>query len=262
MDQREVLARFDRQLRRDAAPDGPGARVERTGGVVRQTGATGADWNGVLFCDLDEAGADAAIEEQVAHFASLGRDFEWKWYAHDRPADLPDRLRAAGFTPEAEETLMVAAIADLPARAEPPEGVRLCRVTDPAGADLVAEVHEQAFGTDGSRLRHQLRARLAEGTDTLTVVVAMAGDLPVCAARMETYPGTDFAGLWGGGTVPGWRGRGVYRATIAHRARIAAEQGYRYLQVDASSNSRPILSTLGFTTLSTTTPYVYAPGRG
>ncbi|MDX6313211.1 MAG: hypothetical protein QOF44_2675, partial [Streptomyces sp.] len=70
-----------------------------------------------------------------------------------------------------------------------------------------------------------------------------------------------FASLWGGGTVPAWRGRGIYRALVSHRAGIAAELGYRFLQVDASSQSRPILERLGFTALSTTTPYVFQPDR-
>ncbi|HEY5836992.1 GNAT family N-acetyltransferase, partial [Streptomyces sp.] len=96
----------------------------------------------------------------------------------------------------------------------------------------------------------------ARGDDTLSMVVALAGDLPVSAARMEFHPGTDFASLWGGGTAPPWRGRGIYRALVAHRARIAAARGYRYLQVDASDQSRPVLERLGFTALSVTTPYL------
>ncbi|MBI0320141.1 GNAT family N-acetyltransferase, partial [Streptomyces javensis] len=50
---------------------------------------------------------------------------------------------------------------------------------------------------------------------------------------------------------------GVYRALVAFRARIAADRGCRYLQVDASGMSRPILRRLGFVPLTTTTPYVY-----
>jgi hypothetical protein len=73
---------------------------------------------------------------------------------------------------------------------------------------------------------------------------------------MEYVPGTDFAGLWGGGTVPAWRGRSIYRAVVARRARDAVARGHRYLQVDASDQSRPILHRLGFTALSTTTPYL------
>lgn len=141
--------------------------------------------------------------------------------------------------------------------AEPPEGIRLVQATDPAGIDLVVDVHEKAFGADGGQLRHRLLARLAADPGTVVAVVALAGDEPVSAARMELVPGTRFAGLWGGGTVEAWRGRGVYRALVAHRARVAAARGYRYLQVDASPMSRPILERLGFHALSTTTPYLY-----
>ncbi|MFD5949213.1 GNAT family N-acetyltransferase [Streptomyces collinus] len=256
MDHAELLALFDRDLRAGARSDGPDARVERTGGVVRQV-ASAQGWNGIVWSALDEAGADAAIAAQIGHYTGLGLDFEWKLYGHDRPADLGRRLRAAGFTPGAEETLMIGEADGLAHGTEPPEGVRVVPVTGPAGVDLVADVHEKAFGADSSWLRHQLLARLAADPDTVVAVVAMAGGEPVSAARMELVPGTPFAGLWGGGTVQHWRGRGIYRTLVAHRARAAAARGYRYLQVDASSQSRPILERLGFAPLTTTTPYEY-----
>ena len=46
---------------------------------------------------------------------------------------------------------------------------------------------------------------------------------------------------------------------MAARARLAVERGYRYLQVDASDNSRPILERLGFVALTETVPYVFTP---
>ncbi|MET8222684.1 GNAT family N-acetyltransferase [Streptomyces sp. NPDC004082] len=259
MDHVGVLALFDRDMREGARPDSPGARVERVGRVVRQVGAE-QGWNGVVWSDLDETSADAAIAGQIRYFTGLGREFEWKLYGHDRPDDLGQRLRAAGFTPEPEETLMVAELGDLALDAAPPDGVRLLPVIDSAGVDLVADVHRQAFGTDSSRMRHQLLAQLTGDADDVVAVVALAGDVPVSAARMELLPGARFAGLWGGGTVEGWRGKGIYRALVAHRARVAADRGYRYVQVDASSQSRPVLARLGFVPLTTTTPYVYAPG--
>ncbi|MGW0422331.1 GNAT family N-acetyltransferase [Streptomyces sp. NPDC003015] len=258
MDHVAVLALFDRNMREGAQPDGPGARVERVGRVVRQVAAEHG-WNGVVWSDLDEASVDKAIAEQIAYYTGLGLEFEWKLYGHDLPVDLGERLRAAGFTPEPEETLMIAEVADLVLDAEPPEGIRFLPVTDRAGVDLVADVHEKAFGTDSSRLRHQLLARLRDDPDTVIATVALAGDEPVSAARMELVPGTRFAGLWGGGTVEGWRGRGIYRALVAHRARAAVERGYRYLQVDALATSRPILERLGFNPLTITQPHVYRP---
>ncbi|MFF9011581.1 GNAT family N-acetyltransferase [Streptomyces sp. NPDC014870] len=253
-----ILALYDRQLRLGARPDGPGVRVERDGPVVRQTGPAHA-WNGVLWSGLDERDADAAVAEQIRHFTALGLPFEWKVYGHDGPADLADRLRAAGFDTEDEETLMVAEAATLPLSVDLPEGVELVPVTDAAGVELVTRVHDRAFGGDSSHIGRQLLDRLAAEPDTVAAVLALAGDEPVSAARLELYPGTDFAGLWGGGTVEAWRGKGLYRALVAFRTRIAVERGHRYVQVDAADTSRPILHRLGFTALTTTTPYVYVP---
>ncbi|MFC8450474.1 GNAT family N-acetyltransferase [Kitasatospora sp. NPDC057223] len=258
MDHDEVLTDFDRQMRREARPDGPGARVERVGAVVRHV-APAHGWNGVLWSGLDQADVDAEIAEQVRYFTSIGREFEWKLYSHDRPGDLAGRLRAAGFVPEPEEALLVARVDELPTDVELPPGVRLVPVTDQAGVDLVAAVHERVFGSEAARFRQQMLDQLAGQPDTVEIVLAMAGDEPVSAARLEMIPGTAFAGLWGGGTLASWRGRGIYRALIAYRARIAAERGYRYLQVDASDQSSPILQRLGFARLGTTTPYVYRP---
>jgi ribosomal protein S18 acetylase RimI-like enzyme len=256
VDRDETLRLYDRELRQGVQPDSPGGVVERDGGVTR---LAGAGWNGVVWSDLEASTADAAIQAQVRHFTRLGREFEWKLYAHDQPADLADRLLAAGFVPESPETLMVARVADLPTSVDLPDGVQLRPVTGPADVDLMMDVHEQAFGTDSTRLRATLIAQLADEPDRIVAVLAMAGDVPVSAARMELHPGTRFASLWSGGTVTAWRGRGVYRALVAHRAAVAAARGYAYLQVDASDDSRPILQRLGFLPLTTTTPYLYDP---
>ena len=106
-----------------------------------------------------------------------------------------------------------------------------------------------------------LLAALRDPRQLTEMVVAMAGDEPVSSARIEFVPGTDFAGLWGGSTVPQWRGKGIFRALVAYRAGLAAARGYRYLQVDASQMSRPILMRLGFTPVASTTPYVWKPDR-
>src|SRR5262249_35538429 len=81
----------------------------------------------------------------------------------------------------------------------------------------------------------------------------------VSAGWLRFQPGTQFAGLWGGATLSEWRGRGIYRALVARRGQLAAARGFRYLQVDASSDSAPILPRLGFQPTATTTPYIWSP---
>ncbi|MCX5207215.1 GNAT family N-acetyltransferase [Streptomyces sp. NBC_00237] len=249
---------FDTEMRREAEGERLGPDF---GHVVRHTGGA-AGWNAVLWADLTEDTADAAIAEQVRHYTALGLDFEWKHYSHDRPEDLPQRLLAAGFVPEGPEAVMVAETEGLDVEPVLPDGVRLVEVTDKAGIDLMVRAHELAFGHDSTRIGTGVLAQLADAPDTVAVVVAMAGDEPVSAARAEFAPGTQFASLWGGGTAPEWRGKGIYRALVAHRARLAAARGYRYLQSDAVlDTSRPILQRLGFAQLSITTPYNYAPQK-
>ncbi|WP_424211637.1 GNAT family N-acetyltransferase [Streptomyces sp. BI20] len=256
-----LRARFDREIRREAVPDSPGARIETSadGRVVRQVAAPGEGWSGVLWSDLDEAGADAAIAGELARCRELGlAEYEWKTYGHDGPADLGARLSAAGFVADTRETVLMGAVErvlDEVGEAPPPAGVTLREITSPGDVDLLARAHEAAFGRVRPALMAEVRHRLETDPEHLVVVVAMAGELPVCGARMELREGTGFAGLWGGGTHPDWRGRGIYRSLIAHRARIAAARGVEWLQVDASEDSRPILQRLGFAVLGTTTPY-------
>ena len=256
MDRNAVLALFDQQIRQGLSSGPSTAQTDLARRVLADVGSDGS-WVTIVWSDLDASTVDLAIAEQIARFAPLGRDFEWKLYTHDRPADLGQRLVAAGFRPEAEEALLVADAVELPTEVALPEGVRLLPVTDAAGVRLVVQAHEAAFATDHSSLERRLLTQLAEEPEAMAAVVAMAGDVPICAGRVEFHRGTQFASLWGGGTAPAWRGRGVYRALVAWRARLAVERGYRYLQVDALPDSEPILARLGFVRLGTTVPYIY-----
>lgn len=256
MDPQQALAVYDEQVRRHPpaghlAPDGTVAWSEEGDG----------GWNGVTWSALDGGNADSVIAAQVARFAGSTEPWEWKYYSYDQPPDLPDRLQRAGFTREPDETLLVAEIADLSLSAGVPEGVRLHQVEDAADIDALVRVHDEVFGGDNRRIGAALAAGLAQNPPTVAAVLALAGATPVAAGRVEFPTGCDFAGLWGGGTVAAWRRRGAFAALVAYRARLAAERGYRYLQVDASPESRPILSRLGFVELATTAPFVYHPPK-
>ena len=255
MDREAVLTAFDAQLRNTVRASLGGGRFERAGNVIRSVHPSPDGWSGVDWSDLDETNADAVIAEQIAYFKGIGRRFEWKYYAHDKPADLPDRLRAAGLRPDAEEALMVARVSDTPTDVPVPAGIEVRTVTDATGLDLARRVHDDVFGGDHGPMIAAMHARLLEEPDSLAVVVAMAADGPVSAARVDFHAGTDFASLWGGGTLPQWRRRGIYRAMVACRTRLAAERGFTYLRTDALPTSRPILEKLGFIRLSTTIPF-------
>jgi predicted N-acetyltransferase YhbS len=262
IDRPAALAEFDLQVRRGLQSEGPGAAGERAGPVVRWTAAGKEGWAGIAWSGLDAGTADSVIADQVTFFRARGERFEWKLYSYDQPLDLGERLLAAGFLREDAESLMVADAAEIAGTAAAgslPDGVRLVPVTEENGLTLMTQVNDQVFGPDPDQ-RGRLVAQLRNSPETTVMLVAVAGGEPVSSARIEFAVGTDFAGLWGGGTLPRWRGRGIYRALVGHRARLAVARGYQYLQVDASPESRPILERLGFACLAVTTPYVWSPG--
>jgi GNAT superfamily N-acetyltransferase len=261
MDRHAVLAAFDEQLRRHPQPAAPWGHAEHDERVVRIV-AGGDEWAGVAWSNLDQASAEAVIAAQVRRFAPLRRPWEWKYYSYDQPPDLPDRLLAAGFTPEPDEALLVAEVADLALEVPPPPGVEVRAVTDEPGVQALVSVHEEVFGDDHAAVGRALLAALARQPPTAAGVVAFAGQAPVAAGRVEFHHGSDFASLWGGGVLASWRGRGVFRALVAHRAAMASARGFRYLQVDAMPASRPILQRLGFVELATTTPFNHPGGAG
>jgi GNAT superfamily N-acetyltransferase len=262
----ELLAAYDAQVRDHVSDPLPrGVTVERDGPLLRYLGLAGRGF--VLYRDLgglEGADLDELIARQVRVFANRGEGFEWKLHGHDRPADLPQRLSAAGFVPEETETIVIAPVADIAAEARLPDGVSLREVTSRADFERIAALEQAVWGDEEQQswLVDMLESERTVDPDALSIVVAEAGATVVCAAWIRFERGTEFATLWGGATLPEWRRRGIYRATVAYRATLAAERGFHYLETDASDDSRPILEQLGFTAVTTTTPYVWSPPTG
>ncbi|MGK5738758.1 GNAT family N-acetyltransferase [Micromonospora sp. URMC 103] len=262
LDANTLRAAYDTQLRPELPDPVPaGATVERDGPLYRVLGLgrggflTYRDLGGLTGAALDEL-----IARQVELFRRRGESVEWKLAGHDEPADLGDRLRAAGFVPEDRETVVIGAVAPLAATMPVvPEGVRLREVTARADLDRIVAMEEAVWQADRSHLGDALEVEIATDPQSITVVVAEAEETVVSAGWVRYLPGTGFATLWGGSTLPQWRRRGIYRALVVHRARLAAQRDRTLLQVDASDDSRPILERLGFVPVTTTTPYVYTP---
>ena len=234
-------------------------RTERDGPLLRTIGFGNRGW--LEYRDLgglDRDDLDALIERQVRVFAERGEQVEWKLHGHDRPADLPERLRAAGFVPEETETVVIGRVEEIGVELALPEGVVIREVRERGDLAGIQQLEESVWDEDHSWL-DDLAAERAADPDGLRIFVAQAGDLIVSAGWIRFPPGTEFATLWGGATLPAWRGRGIYRALVARRARLAAERGRRYIEVDASDDSRPILERLGFVPVTTTTPWVWSP---
>lgn len=254
-----LLAEFDAQARPVPPDPPPGVRYETDGPVLRVVGEERGFISAPRDTGLRGADLDRLITRQRDYFAARGEAVEWKTYGHDEPADLPGRLRAAGFVPEDPETVVVALTTAIAAEPVLPEGVVLRQVTADEDMYRIGAMESEVWHTDRDWAASRLIREVAAAPDGYIVLTAEAGGRVVAAGWLEMRPGAEFAGLWGGATLAEWRGRGIYRALVARRAQLAAASGVRYLQVDASADSAPILQRLGFQALTTTTPYVWVP---
>lgn len=252
MDQTETRALFDATMRRDPPPE-EGTRDEWEGLLLRRVGPHPC----IDYSDLTAETVAAAIQRQIEFVRRTGLELEWKVYEHDRPADLATRLAAAGFVPDPAEVLVAYDLAT-PLVAPALDRVEVRRVTSPQELDDAVEVGARAFGEPPEEIRERLAGRLED--PTMALLVAYADGAPVASGRLELPPKRPFASLWGGGTVPEARRRGVYRALVAARANLAADLGYRFVTVDArDSTSRPILERMGFVRLAGVVGWILTP---
>lgn len=255
IDVTQVLAALDHERRHLVRR---GEIAEIAGPVVRVRGADHS-WHSVVWSSLTPDTTDAAILDQIEHHRRLGVSFEWKVYSHDAPADLRDRLGAAGLTAGPQEAVMVY---DLSAGRLPQiePAIRVRRVQTPEDVATFRSIAEAIFRKDYAFTAGQLRDAIAAGSTEHRGYIAYAADgAPAGIGRLYTHDRSLFGGLYGGGTVEACRRTGVYRAMIAARAADAIASGARYLIVDALPTSRPILQRLGFTHVSDTWPFDWQP---
>ena len=262
MDERSrFLAAYDRQLRTDAET---ASALEMTvlGPLRLVTFAGGRGL--VTYRDLGDADADAIGRLAGAALAHYRADpgitrVEWKTRAHDHAPGLHASLLDHGFVPEEPESIMIGAAQRLAVDVPLPDGVTLRQVTEESGVRAMTAMSAQVFddsAAEGAEMAQELLRRLSLD-DGLELWVAEAGGHVVAAGRLEPVPGTDFAGIWGGSTLEEWRGRGIYRALTAARARSALRLGKTLINSDSTEYSRPILEGYGFLKVSTTTPYLW-----
>jgi len=255
----QLLDQFHRQIRLGGREDEPtpGIVQDTDGPVVRRY----PERPGTSYCMVEcpqGLGNDPGhwIARQVDFFTRRRETVEWKTYSYDEPADLTDRLSAAGFVAEPPETLLLGEVDGLIHDVDLPPGVRVRAVTSDTDLARIDELMKTIWGPDrgDGSLAREMKANPA-ALDVVVVEESAEGPV-LCAAWLRYTPGTDFASMWGGSTLPEWRRRGLYRATVSHRARLARDRGYRYMRLDTSPDSRPILERLGLRAVATTTPYI------
>jgi GNAT superfamily N-acetyltransferase len=257
----EILALYDSELRVEFQD--PDLRKESLPLVVRLIRAS-PGMGFIRFSRLNEVNADAAIREQMAYFAEKNLPFEWDVFADDKPPDLEERLLAHGFKPDLEADDPGAVLVLDTTEARPPllapvtADVR--QVVSQGHLDDVVHIEEHVWGGRFDWLKVRLEAHMAI-PGYLSVWAAYLEANPAACGWLYFHPHSHFATLRGGSTLPAYRQRGLYTALLCVRVQQAIQRGYRFLTVDASPASRPILEKLGFQLLTYARSYKWQSGQ-
>ncbi len=248
-----LLALYDDTMRRNAHP--AGMAPEQLPHLSRYTTSSGSQ-RFVMWHDFGDSDAALHVDAEMAAVHGHAGVLMWKLYGHDRAHDaLRTALLARGFEENDPSTLMVAAVdtvlAALPATTSGPLTAR--QLTTVRDLDAYQAIWDDIWpGAPNARYVNDYKSRIEQGDPGVLFFAGFAPDGEgVTSGYMFHHPGDPFALLCGGGTKTAWRQQHAYTLMLMVRAQAAAARGARYLAVEASPESQPILARLGFEPLST-----------
>ena len=220
-----------------------------------RTGLPDVYCNQVLISRLDEAEADAAIEQLRTRIGGDGSPFTWWVMPSFTPADLAARLERQGLVPGVTWPGFALPIRDL---VEPPvvPGLEIRRVE--SDADLASYVGIVAQTLSSSEtfteFLHDACRAIGFGEDAPEEhVIGLLGGVPVASASVMVAGGA--AGIYNVATLEPARGRGIGAAMTAAVVRRGAARGLSLATLQASSMGRPVYERLGFRFVCDLVPY-------
>jgi GNAT superfamily N-acetyltransferase len=245
IDREGLLALYDKEQRIEI--EYPDISKEVTGDVVRFIGPPERHAsNFILYSQLTDKNADSVIEAQVEYFRRRHASFEWKVYDHDQPPDLRTRLMMKGFKVRERDAIMVLDVHRAATVLLRNVNADVRRLNDPGQLNILIDLLEAVWEADFSGLGELLKEDLVKRPWYSSIYTAYVGNVPASVGWIQFHKNSQFASLWGGTTLPQYRGRGLYTAVMATRLQEAIRRGYGFLTIDASKMSRPIAEKYGF----------------
>ncbi|MFD0385719.1 GNAT family N-acetyltransferase [Streptomyces stramineus] len=228
MNSEDILAGLDEERR--ALGESAGR-----GGIVRENAPDGSECR-IVYAHCAPNELDDVIREEIARARDHGYTLEWKLYGHDSPADLADRLTAAGLEPDDRESVLVLPLDEAGLASFDPAGQDIRQVTDERGLADYAEIARALGRKNAEEERQRLAAELREAPEAMSIHIAYVDGEPASCGRVYFRPGGPYAELAGGRTRPEHRRKGLFTALVGSRLRQARERG---APTSSSTRCRP-----------------------
>lgn len=201
--------------------------------------------NCVVAADLDPADADQAIAESLQRMTDLSVPGSWHVGPSMRPADLGERLIAAGFSHGGAEPGLAVNLAELNETPTGPADLEITRVDSDDVLATWAETLARGFGEGEREASWVADIYRQEGLeDPWRHYLAYLDDEPVATATI--YLGAGVAGVYFVMTIPKARRRGIGAAITLAGLQGARDSGYRTGVLGSSAAGRSVYAGLGF----------------
>ena len=210
--------------------------------------------NSVSFIRCHPEKADEVIREARATIAPYHLPVMWILDPGTEPPDFAEHLATHGILPNRHNFDNAEMVLPIDASVERPDipGLEfLDALADLATFRKMDAVAAEAFdagplGDDPEAMARLERRRLnfIKAGNRRFLLATIDGE-PAGSSNVALFPPAA-ATVNGGAVRPKFRGRGIYRAMVAERLRIAREAGVEGLVVWAGDMSGPILAKIGF----------------
>ena len=146
VDTAALLAAYDKQMRTPTGTVPSGVTYEYDGPILRIVGEHLGRIRAPRDVGVTGDELDRLIARQRDYFRDRGQGVEWKLRAHDQPADLPQRLVAAGFVPEEPSTVLLGFAQEVAAEPVLPDGIVLRLATEAEDLRRIADHQTEVWG--------------------------------------------------------------------------------------------------------------------
>lgn len=240
----------------------PGARVIDRPELL----AIGIDREvGYLNCVYRTRASASALPGLVDEVIALHGAQTSRWSVVDTvdTAPIVQALERGGYQRDNVHDARIAAVDEFVPRPAPDVEVR--RIEDEQTLRDGWQVMDGAFERTTPHTDDDVQIELeacARPDSRIHRFVAYLDGEPVGSAGLNVFPDLGIGLLWGGGTVPHARGRGVYSALVAQRVARAKAAGIGHVGLYArTATSSPIVERQGFARHGTMTYFTRAPKK-
>ncbi|MGP6240294.1 GNAT family N-acetyltransferase [Cuniculiplasma sp. SKW4] len=216
--------------------------------------------NVVGMADLDEENCEEVIKSAINRFKIENKDFGWLVGPTSKPVNICKHLIDNGFKEVPEISMSGMILDDLNAQISVNDAFEIRKVSgDEFDRNISLITRSFGMGLTEDVAKIVIKIYKSQGKNSyLYLSYARDTKKPVAFAASVIDKNNDVAILLGAGTLPEYRGKGIYSSLVARRLKDAKEAGVNAAIIQAVKNtSAPICEKLGFKTVCEINFYIY-----